>query len=1162
MSPLAVGPTIAGAPPHLAPVGEVTAVEEFSATLAAPPVSTLEHVQALARKQGAQVASINTALGVPSLMWARNESTHSDPAAASLEHVATHGALYSLSLDAQAAARVERIHDTGRGAIVASIEQQVSGIPVYGVAMKVVMDRDRTLVAISGSLHPAATPTALLPKLAMSPKAAVTTAINDIAAGSVRVLTERVSIVLYPHVESLEMAQLVELEVAEANSSDSRAFIYVIADDGRILERLNRTFGESFRYRVWADATAPFRPADGPQGDWSPHQTGVPVDLETTFVAPTLVEAESFNTNPEGGSDPWLADSATTTSGNNVNAYADHAAPDGLGNGDTQADVTASRTFDYVFDPNRGPFVTVEQIKASVVQIFFTINWLHDYYYGFNENARVAQNDNFGRGPGEGDALLAEAQDSRGEQRNNANMSTLGDGISPRMQMYVWNGPVEFIGQTTLTIASPAGIAGDYTAQGSSFGIDSEVTGSGALTLADPANGCAALNNNVNGQIVLIDRGECPFVEKAQNAVAAGADGVVIVNNVGTNALPPLGGDENTITVPVVGISSLDGQTIKDALALGAVSGSANRAGRVRGEDRDGTIDNAIVAHEWGHYFHHRLSFCGGTRQCGAMSEGWGDFMSVQLVVREGDDLDGVYGVPSFVSSDPYFGIRRVPYSRPFDRNALTFKHLGENATLPSEEHPMQVFGANNEVHNAGEVWTTMLTEAYLAMLDDSRHTFDAAQRRFSDYIVGGLLASPPNGTITEIRDSILAVAAASDREDMVVIAEAFARRGAGTGAQSPPRDSDTLDEVVESFDIAGEISVAAVSLPGDVDCDQDGNWDASETALLRIEIANAGPLGLSGTEVEVSSTNPAVSFPNGTTTTIADLAGFDRGVAEINVTLAEDVEDPSSVSFAVVAKNGGSLTAEVTADLSRRVNLDDIPASSADDDVESRVVVWDQATNIDTINWTRSQDSASRNTVWKVVDASTTTDLRLESPDLVVGTTDLTIEFEHRYSFEQSDGTSWDGGVIEVSTDGGATWNDVGAAAGYDGVLTSEAGNPLSGREAYSGQSPGYPSMSTKTLALGTQFASSSIRIRFRVGTDAAAGDEGWEIDNLKITGITNTPFATIGNDTGSCDGIIDLPGGDDDGGGCGCQGGGGSGTGAILLIALAFGVLRRKRR
>ena len=51
---------------------------------------------------------------------------------------------------------------------------------------------------------------------------------------------------------------------------------------------------------------------------------------------------------------------------------------------------------------------------------------------------------------------------------------------------------------------------------------------------------------------------------------------------------------------------------------------------RAAGSQYDGTQDNTIIAHEWGHYWHHRLVQCGG-QQCGGMSEGWGDFVAISM---------------------------------------------------------------------------------------------------------------------------------------------------------------------------------------------------------------------------------------------------------------------------------------------------------------------------------------------------------------------------------------------------------------------------------------------------------------------------------------------------------------------------------------------------
>ena len=52
-------------------------------------------------------------------------------------------------------------------------------------------------------------------------------------------------------------------------------------------------------------------------------------------------------------------------------------------------------------------------------------------------------------------------------------------------------------------------------------------------------------------------------------------------------------------------------------------------------------------------------------------------------------------------------------------------------------------------------------------------------------------------------------------------------------------------------------------------------------------------------------------------------------------------------------------------------------------------------------------------------------------------------LSFWHDFFLE----SGWDGGVVEISTDGGATWKDLGphmTANGYPGSVSGYYGNPL----------------------------------------------------------------------------------------------------------------------
>jgi extracellular elastinolytic metalloproteinase len=217
------------------------------------------------------------------------------------------------------------------------------------------------------------------------------------------------------------------------------AFSYVIdsVEEPDVLFRRNLTADTGFRYRVHSTGDALFRPEDGP-APGTPHPTGQPDGFQAPVIEERLVQLDGLIEN-----DPWLPPDATTTDGNNCTAYADLVAPDGFSAGDVMGTVTAPGTFDYTYN-HEEPATDPNNLQASIVGMFFHVNWLHDRWYaaGFDEAAGNAQKDNFGRGGVGGDPILAEGHDFSGT--DNANMSTPADGASPRMQMY------EFVGVNPL----------------------------------------------------------------------------------------------------------------------------------------------------------------------------------------------------------------------------------------------------------------------------------------------------------------------------------------------------------------------------------------------------------------------------------------------------------------------------------------------------------------------------------------------------------------------------------------------------------------------------------------------------------------------------------------------------------------------------------------
>jgi hypothetical protein len=147
----------------------------------------------------------------------------------------------------------------------------------------------------------------------------------------------------------------------------------------------------------------------------------------------------------------------------------------------------------------------------------------------------------------------------------------------------VWDGmfvtahaPLHLGGAPTMFVNSPPALPPTITIGSASFGPALTETGvTGDVVLVDDGTGtvtdaCEPLINGgaVNGNIALIDRGTCTFVSKALAAQAEGAIAVIIANNQPTGAIA-LGGNDPSVTIPVVSVSQADGNAIKAELGTG-----------------------------------------------------------------------------------------------------------------------------------------------------------------------------------------------------------------------------------------------------------------------------------------------------------------------------------------------------------------------------------------------------------------------------------------------------------------------------------------------------------------------------------------------------------------------------------------------------------------
>jgi hypothetical protein len=149
------------------------------------------------------------------------------------------------------------------------------------------------------------------------------------------------------------------------------------------------------------------------------------------------------------------------------------------------------------------------------------------------------------------------------------------------------------------------------------------------------------------------------------------------------------------------------------------------------------------------------------------------------------------------------------------------------------------------------------------------------------------------------------------------------------------------------------------------------------------------------------------------------------------------------------------------------------------------------------------------------VDDPAVVSDKRLDSlPIPLPPAFSLQLTFRHNFDLEASDldpNLGFDGGVLELSTDGGNTFQDILAAGGsfvadgYNRTIATDRGSPIAGRQAWSGNSEGFITTVVNLPEIPPGFT-----LRWRMASDTSGSNEGWRVDTINIVGCAPVPCET----------------------------------------------------
>ncbi|MGY6631531.1 MAG: hypothetical protein ACXIUL_11035 [Wenzhouxiangella sp.] len=164
----------------------------------------------------------------------------------------------------------------------------------------------------------------------------------------------------------------------------------------------------------------------------------------------------------------------------------------------------------------------------------------------------------------------------------------------------------------------------------------------------------------------------------------------------------------------------------------------------------------------------------------------------------------------------------------------------------------------------------------------------------------------------------------------------------------------------------------------------------------------------------------------------------------------------------------------------------------------------WSTAGSSGAVTWvTSTAQTHSGSHSMFAQNIASVSDQRLATPSVSLpgDAVSLFLNFQNWQSIESSASGCFDGGLLEISTDGGGSWAPVSEDhilnRPYDGTISTSWSNPLGGLSGWCGD----PRTSWERYAVNlANWAGQDVQFRFRFGTDSSVSRIGWHVDSVDV--------------------------------------------------------------